>query len=391
MASFFANRTLSRGDLTLFLRNALGLPQDGFDVRWTVFRKNGLLASGSRIPATKASTGEYFAPWGCADQGGCYHIRWEYSDAPGGPRERFTQDFFVLESDGCCSSICSSSAPVGPPFPIHCGAFFIGQQLGPDDLVLHIEDDDGLPSQAFLVFFSIFDCNGLPIVMRGQASPGAHVGDYHAPWVVGRLGDLTIKWEWMTDVTSPMEATCGNFSSVNPPALFSLCGEDMPNFNCCPPVPPPQVIVVNGCHPAGAVIPRTVVLPSQVLPLGGQFTSQAPYSLPVAIRDVSFYVKYVRGVPGGFPVVRLMWGNGFEETQSSIINATFATFDGKIATNQVRLNDLVGPIPDDDSPVWFLIDSPVPGGSTTARLLIAEGGVIGIPGTAEITLTGAPG
>ncbi len=390
MPAFFANRSLSRGDLTLFLRNAQGLPQDGYDVRWTVYTKDGMAASGHGVPASRAGTGEYYAPWGCAKVGGCYTVKWEYSASPGLAREHWCQDFFVLESSGCCVSVCCSRAPASSTSTIDCGAFFLGQPLDEDDLVLKVVDDDGLPSQAFLVLYSIYDCCGRAVLLRGQALPGSAVGDYYAPWTASALGTMTVKWEWMLEQDSPMESVCSDFSVVNPPALFSNCGGDVSNFNHCPPGTPPQVIVVNGCCD-DTVVPRTVVLPSQTLPLGEAFTNQAAFVIPSGVRHVAFYVKYAYGVPGGYPIVRLMWGNGTEETQSSIINVTFASFGAKMAANQLRLNDLIGPTPDTSDPVSFLVESTVPGGSSTVRLLIAEGGVPGVPGTAEITLTGSSG
>ncbi len=385
MPSFFVNRSLSRGDLTLFLRNGADRPQDGYDVRWTVYRKDGIAASGLRIPATRAGTGEYYAPWGCARVGGCYYVKWDYSDSPGGVRQTISQDFFVLDGSGCCAP-CAS--PVSAADATACGAYYSGQVLGPGDLCFQVLDDDGLPAQAFLVFWTIFDRCGNVLHPRTQAAPGQFLGEYYAPWIVSGIGNVLIKWEWMTDADSPFQAECRDFFAVSPPALFSMCEGELSNFRSrCPPSPPPQVIVVGFCD--DPVIPRTVVLGRTVLPPGGAFTHQTPFAVPSGIRRVSFYVSYTRVVSGGFPVVRLMWGNGVEETQSSIINSVFASFNSTFATNQVRLNDLIGPSPESDDPISFMLESTVPGGSSTVRLLIAEGGQIGLPGTAEISLTGS--
>jgi len=396
MPSFFASKGLSRGDLSLFLTNASGLPQDGYDVRWTVFRQDGRAASGLSIPAVKAATGEYFAPWGCAKSGGCYYIRWDYSAGPGQARQSWRQDFFVLEgSGGCCSR---STAPASAGGSIDCGAFYRGQPLGQGDLVLRVVDDDGLPVLALLVLWSIVDARGCPVTPRSQASMGDAVGDYYAPWTPGRTGSFSVRWEWMVDESSPMESVCAPFSVVNPPALFSRCGGDtslscaqvpMNNFNCCPPSPPPGVIIVREGSSGPAVIPRTVVLVSQVLPLSGAFTNQQAYSFSPDIRHMTFYIKYTHGISGGYPILRLMWGNGFEEIASTTINAAFSSLDGRTAAQEMRISDLLGPMPDSDEPEFFMLETSVPGGSNTVRLLIAEGGQIGVPGTAEISLTGS--
>lgn len=414
MPSFFVNRSLSRGDLTLFLTNGEGLPQDGYDVRWTVYRQDGRAASGLSVPATKASAGEYFAPWGCAKVGGCYSIKWEYSAGPGQNRQSWCQGFFVLEgSGGCCSR---STAPAGTGASIDCGAFFRGQVLGPGDLCIQIVDDDDLPTAAFLVFWTILDCRGCPVTPRTQAVAGAALGTYCVSWVPGCTGSFKVRWEWMVDEDSPMESKCDVFSIVNPPALFSRCWVSTSDAcapcsppaafcppaavaspcevpvirsNFCPPSPPPNVIVVKECPGGPAVIPRTVVLGSQVLPVGGAFTNQAAYAFSSAIRHMTFYIRYTQGLTGGFPVLRLMWGNGFEEIASTSINASFSSFDGRVAAQEMRISDLLGPVPNSDEPEFFMLETSVPGGSTTVRLLMAEGGQIGVPGTAEITLTGS--
>jgi len=400
MSSFFVNRSLSRGDLTLFLRNGQDRPQDGYDVRWTVYRKDGIAASGLRIPATRAGTGEYYAPWGCARSGGCYYVKWEYSDSPGGVRQCWSQDFIVLDGSGCCAP-CAS--PVSAADAAACGSYYAGQVLGPGDLCFQVTDDDGLPAQAYLVFWTVFDSCGRQVSPRTEAVAGTSLGRYCACWTVGCSGSYTVKWEWMLDPDSPLSADCSRISVVPAPAVMTLCGPpssstsalfcgdscEVAKFNPCPQSPPPQIIVVNGGSCESASIPRSVVLPSQVLPVGGGFTSQSSFPIPKGVRRVSYYVKYTHGVTGGYPVVRLMWGNGVEETQSTIIDASFSAFDGVLAANQMRLNDLVGPIPSDDNPIYFMIESTVPGGATTTRLLIAEAGQIGVPGLAEISLTGS--
>ncbi len=384
---FLANRSFSRGDLTLFLTDSSGLPQDGYDVRWTVYRKDGTAASGLSVPAVKASTGEYHAPWGCAGAGGCYQIEWRYSASPGAPRQSWRQGFFVLEgSGGCCTR---SNAPAGSSPSSECGTFFSGQPLGPGDLCLQVVDDDGVPTQAFLVLWSIVDSCGCPVTQRAQTLCGDALGRYCACWTPGRTGSFKVKWEWMVDEDSPMESSCSPFSVVNPPALISRCGVPVSNFSCCPPSPPPSVIVVKECGNGSEVLPRTVVLISQTLPLAGAFTSQPAFAFPVGIRHMAFYIKYARGATGGYPVLRLMWGNGVEEIASTIINSSFTSFEDRVSSQEMRISDLLGPVPNSDDPEFFMLETSVPGGSITVRLLIAEGGQPGLPGTAEISVTGS--
>lgn len=410
MPSFFVNTSLGRGDLSLFLRNDSGLLQDGYDVRWSVYKKDGRPSSGLLIPAARAGAGEYYAPWGCSHSGGCYAISWQYRSSPDGPVHVVTQDFFVLDvSDFCPCPVPGSGAPVD------CGAFFAGQVLGPGDLRIRIVDDDGLPASPYAVWWTVVDACGRPATPRSPGSPGQSLGEFYASWTVCGSGEYSIRWEWMLDQDSPLEAACFPFSVLNPPALFfsggtccvvrgkgcceSACGASScappspvpacsPNFCPCPvpscsPIPPP-VPVTQCCD---VEVPRVVHLPTQVLPLAGAFTAQAPYSIPARVRKVAFYITYSRGVAGGFPIVRLMWGNGSEETQATVISASAAAVSSVLTAQPMRLSDLMGPVPPDDSPVSFLLETTAPGGSTTVRLLASEGGVPGLPGTIGITLT----
>jgi hypothetical protein len=414
MPSFFTNIGLSRGDLSLFLRNDSGLPQDGYDVRWTISKKSGELSSGSRVPAVKANTGEYFAPWGCSRSGGCYVIKWEYRAEPNGAIQSRCQEFFVININ--CRS-CSSSSSSSSSSSTNCGAFFSGQSLGPNGLYIKITDEDGLPSSAFAVYWTIYNQCGIPVTSKSLALPGSSLGDYYAPWTVCGAGEYSILWEWMLESDSALEATRSPFSIFNPPALFfsggtcclvrsqpcctsspcqSSCGtgtvvfiKTPPNFcDGCPPMccSSTTQVIVNKCDDE-IEIPRVVHLATQILPVAGQFTNQSPYAIPHGIRKIAFYITYSRGAVGGFIALRLKWGNGSEETQATIIDRSAIKLDGEFSAQAMRLSDLMGPMPPDDSPVSFMLEASVPGGSSTVRLLAAEGGVPGLPGTVSITLT----
>jgi len=145
-------------------------------------------------------------------------------------------------------------------------------------------------------------------------------------------------------------------------------------------------VIVNKCDDE-IEIPRVVHLATQVLPTAGQFTNQSSYAVPHGIRKIAFYITYSRGAVGGFIALRLKWGNGSEETQATIIDRSAIRLDGEFSAQAMRLSDLMGPMPPDDSPVSFMLEASVPGGSSTVRLLAAEGGVPGLPGTVSITLT----
>jgi hypothetical protein len=134
-------------------------------------------------------------------------------------------------------------------------------------------------------------------------------------------------------------------------------------------------------------VPRTVHLASTVLPAGGIFTSQQAFPIPLGIRKIAFYVTYANGgFPGGFAVFRLLWGNGTEEVQETILDTDLSIIP-PTGVQSLLLQDLNGPAPSGLSPVTFIIYTTVPGGAIGVRLIAAEKGFIGLPGTLSIALT----
>jgi hypothetical protein len=83
-----------------------------------------------------------------------------------------------------------------------------------------------------------------------------------------------------------------------------------------------------------------------------------------------------------------MWGNGTEETQETLIDHDI-TISNQFSSQNMFLQELDGPVPPDNNPVNFMLEVGVPGGASTVRLIAAEAGVPGAPGTIGITLTAA--
>ena len=421
MAVFLARSDLSRGDLRLFLTNGNGYPQNAFNVRWTVFRADGSFASGKGLPAVKADAGEYYAPWCVDEKNGCYNVLWEYQEAPGCPVVTELIPLFVVNVssyDGC-GELTGDAVPEPG-----CSKFLTGTLLGRGDLPLFLTDPNGFPSNAFGVFWTIFNAIGNSVTEKNVAVLAA-TGEYYAQWLVtANSGDYTIKWEWMEAVDAPFESKSREFGVVNPPTPYaplapykcftggfnpacdgvilapsSLTSASVPCApSPCPPVAAavacsvtvpiiPPVAATNQCCPFE--IPRTVHLPTGPLPLGGAFTDQPAYKIPEKIRNVTFYGSYVRGAPGGFPVFRLLWGNGVEETQETMIDMDFEVLSPAQSNQDIYLQNLTGPVPDTDAPVNFILHVCVPGGATCVRLIAAEKGATASPGTLGLTLTAA--
>lgn len=147
----------------------------------------------------------------------------------------------------------------------------------------------------------------------------------------------------------------------------------------CNPIPP-------GCF----VIPRFVHL-SQVLPAAGAFTSQGFYTFPPGTRGLTFWITYTRGGAAGAPAFRLEGTNGTEQARQLIQDDSSLAVTQPNATVNVEMETLLGPIPADGSAVVYKLPYTVDPGETGVRLLAAEVGNVGAPGTILIAITGEGG
>lgn len=132
---------------------------------------------------------------------------------------------------------------------------------------------------------------------------------------------------------------------------------------------------------------RAVHLASQTLPGAGAFTSQATFSVPSGVGEITFWVTYTIGAAGGFPLFRLLFGNGTEEGNDVVLNTAIAVAQ-PFGTQQIFEQTIEGPHPSSGAAINFVIATRVPRGATTARIVAAEGGVPATPGTIAIALAG---
>ena len=411
MALLFVNPGIPSGRLQLSLYNLDGYSQDVFNIGYTIFKQDGTQVSGRNISAIRVDTGKYEASWACSDIGGCYKIKWEYKSESGLPIEVICNDFFVVSSSYYQSYLADVIS--GQSLNGICKAFYCGQVLRDGDLNIYLKDVDGFPVNAYAVFWSIIDCcTGCPLVNRTEATPGLKIGSYYANWFVNLTGgEYKIKWEWMETADSPLESACMTFSIICND-LFNISGECVtsdsfcvspdgldvcciirkiyvPVSSPCSPVGPgiPVMPMVDQCCPFE--IPRVVHLLEQNLPINGAFTNQSVYTIPSRIRKIMFYVTYQRNLAGGYGLFRLLWGNGTEETQSTMVDLDFTGVDTARSQQDSYMNDFKGPEPTTNNCINFSFETNVPGGATTVRLLVAEGGQVAAPGIISITLTAA--
>jgi hypothetical protein len=440
MTTFLSQSDLAENGLKLFLSNNSGQLQDAISVRWTVFSMyTGQRVSGQSINAIKVDTGQYSAPWFSDVKTGSYKVVWEIQEDWLAPARQVSQPFFVLDPSDyrhCGPHLNQSTAPVPGSL-----TFLIGAYLGSNDLFVVLRDQNGFPQDAYSVMWYIQNSHGCAVT---QKTFGVHTstGVYYAPWSVAvRTGDYKIVWEFQETSTSPLQSTSQPFTVLGSAAPFMLvtdpscsnptiivgyskyCKVDarqlsggrvygnnpiycteipLPNQPLCrpcgsrfyiqPACPPPSVPSNPSggkCCPGGYEVSRQIHLPTGVLPAGGHYTNQNKFPVPTGIRRITFYITYTRGAVDGYAVFRLLWGNGTEEIQETLLDTDIIEEPGdNVHVGQdLFAQDLFGPAPNDNNPVSFVLYARVPGGATTVRLVAAEKGVPSTPGTVGITLT----
>ncbi len=433
MTTFLTRSTLSRNDLRLFLTNENGYMQDAVSVRWTLYDKSGVKVSGRSLPAIKRSVGTYYAPLFADVPNGNYSVKWEIQPDFNSPVYERVEQVFIVDPSSYCPGgpINSQAIPISGRF-----TYLSGSTLGPGDLPLYLKDQNGYLRDAYAVFWTIFrpiqafdcnydpysklryglpchsgpkplvgpDCQEIPITPKTSAIH-LGLGEYYASYFVCLpSGDYKIRWEYQETVDLPFQSFSYGFSVINPASPISivepLCkfpkqvpcslGSFVPyltnNCACSPsgilPVPMPTPST-NCC---GFEISRIVHISPITLPAAGAFTNQTSFGIPTLTRNITFYITYARGFAGGFPTFKLLWGNGTEESQEALVDLEF-NLSSPSASQPMYLQQLDGPAPSDNNPISYTLETSIPGGVKTVRLVASEKGVPGTPGTIGITLT----
>lgn len=412
MSVFLTRTDLSRTDLRLFLSNQDGYPQDAYSVRYTVSDWNGKPVSGNSLKAVRQSTGEYYVPWRANVKNGSYRITWEIQSDTTGPVQKKTENLYIIDRSDWSCAVPNGTLKESLIPPWGSNTFISGMKLNYGDLPLYLRSQNGCLRSAFAVYWTIYNRFGCAVSERTLAAPIVE-GEYYADWLVSvTSGNYYIIWEFMEEPCSPLESVRMDFSVINPanpyiPYFTNCCivnscssscsstcgvGRIYSSTLCMPCILPSSIsygfvppIPFNPC--CSIEVPRVIHLPSTVLPADGQPTEQAYFPIPTRVKSITFYIKYTRGADGGFPALKLFWGNGIEETQETVIDSVVGTVSSMEVSQNISLLDFYGPVPVNDEPVDFVIYVDIPGGSKTVRLKIAEKGVPLSPGTASITLT----
>lgn len=136
---------------------------------------------------------------------------------------------------------------------------------------------------------------------------------------------------------------------------------------------------------------------SDPLPAAGAYTDQQYTDLPVEIEKVAFYVEYTPAAAGGQPIFRLEWqtvpqvsqlglppGPGFREL---IIDGSSLVTGDPDATVRSYQAQVIGPL-DAAGSTKYVLSCCCPPATRSVRLLIAENGVPGSPGTIDVQIVG---
>lgn len=140
-------------------------------------------------------------------------------------------------------------------------------------------------------------------------------------------------------------------------------------------------------------IQRQVHLASQTLPAAGAYTAQAYIDLPPGTKLINFWITYTRGDAGGQPVFKLQWGNGTEVDANELLqqDAGLAITNDEAEIPLFNERPLLPPPPDANPQVYTLPVQVLDMGARKLRLLVAEKGAPGTPGTVAIAYTGTRG
>ena len=239
----------TEANLTIHLTNYDGYPTDAFSVRWTVYSNDGIQISGKNLLAIKRCTGTYCAPWFANTYNGNYVVNWEVQAESGGPVQYVFDKFFVIDPASYqVPHLHADAVPIPGGF-----TYLTNTSLGRGDLPLFLRNSDGIPADAYSVFWTIYGmqhwlphCEHVvshyhhhnpyhPVSVRTAASHAA-TGEYFAAWTASVCtGNYIIKWDWAADSTSPLESKSMGFTVISPHMPYIYHGV-MPKLvlqKCC--------------------------------------------------------------------------------------------------------------------------------------------------------------
>lgn len=139
--------------------------------------------------------------------------------------------------------------------------------------------------------------------------------------------------------------------------------------------------------PAGATIDRQVYVSSQALPAAGAQLDPGLFKIPKGTTRVTYWITYTRGAAGGYCQTEAKYSNGTEEANENVQNPTLTTVAPYGILSQL-LEKQNSPVPASAAAITYCLTyERFPAATTGVRLLIAEAGVVGTPGTVAVAIT----
>lgn len=139
----------------------------------------------------------------------------------------------------------------------------------------------------------------------------------------------------------------------------------------------------------GSEYDRIVHIASSALPAAGAFTSQGFQNVPKGTLRITYWVTYTRGGAGGYPVFHHEYSNGIDVAREIIQDDSSLDMtsppNGRV---DLGLEELKGPVPADDTAIKYALTfQQLPVATDRVRLLVAEAGAVGTPGTIQVVIT----
>jgi len=180
-------------------------------VFYTVYRSNGDLVSGIRMPAIYRDAGYFYAPW-YPFLAGSYRVLWEYADdCQDGYCKKDTFIVAMDPSSGRCLPERNYIVPESSPtFPI----YFTPLEFTPFSFPIYFRDTSGTPVDPFSVQYSILDSCGREVIPTVTASQNS-VGHYYASFASISSGDYTLRWRFMMVDGDVVQSKDYSFTIVN--------------------------------------------------------------------------------------------------------------------------------------------------------------------------------
>jgi len=131
-------------------------------------------------------------------------------------------------------------------------------------------------------------------------------------------------------------------------------------------VPTSTSLVEDSLRVKGAEIPRAQHLPSQTLPIYPVYTGQPAWMVPKGVTEVVFFGTYSPSGETSFPRVKVLLGDGFDESPQLVLNTALTTVD-PLARQSTYVYEIDLPQTPD-----FVLPVKIPRGITSVRLVASD-------------------